>query len=381
MRVDWEDEAPLALCGPGAAEMGAGLERWARAQGLRGVCFFQTSGSEGRPKWVGLTRAALLHGAGAVNGHLHADAGDVWLVALPLHHVGGFAILARAHLCGAGVRFLPGKWLPQEYVRACAGVTLSSLVPTQVYDLVRERLPCPAGVRAVVVGGGGMSQALAEAARELGWPVLQSYGMTEAGSQVATQVCPLRGEAASSAERLEDLLLLPHWQADTVAEGRLRLRGPALAAGYAVADADADGGWVWQGLDAAEGLVTRDHVRLRVEGGRTWLTFLGRESGFVKILGELLHLAAEQARLEGLALRLGWGVMPVLLPVPDARAGTALILVCEAGCPPAGPLLEAFHAGGPRWLRVRETRVVGAFPRSALGKVREAELRQMLEMV
>ncbi len=65
-------------------------------------------------------------------------------------------------------------------------VTLTSLVPTQVHDLVQCALACPPSLRAVVVGGAELDPVLGERARELGWPVLQSYGMTEAASQVAT---------------------------------------------------------------------------------------------------------------------------------------------------------------------------------------------------
>lgn len=373
MRVDWESSAPLAARAPGLPDEGAGLEPWAAARGLEGLCFFQTSGSEGSPKWVGLHRRAFLASAQAVNAHFESDARDVWLLALPLHHVGGFAILARAHLSGAGMVRLEGKWQPRLFAEACARATLASVVPAQVHDLVREKLRCPAGVRAVIVGGGGMTPALAAAALELGWPVCQSYGMTEAASQIATQPWTAHGPAGS----VEKLAVLPHWQVEVDDEARLRLRGPALAAGYA--QATAEGGWQWLPLDARAGLLTRDHARLWVEEGRQWLTFLGRESGFVKILGELVHLAPLQARVETLAQQLGWPVMPVLAPRPDARAETALVLVCERGCPPPEPLLAAFHAASPPWLRLAGACVLDALPRTPLGKVRQDELRRLLE--
>lgn len=374
MTVDWESPTPLVLRSPTSPREAAGLEAWATAQGLCGTCFFQTSGSEGLPKWVALHRRALLHSAQAVNAHLSADAHDTWLLALPLHHVGGFAILARAHLSGARLEQLQGKWAPHQFASTAitAQATLSSLVPTQIYDLVREKIPCPPSIRAVIIGGGSMTPALASGARELGWPVLQSYGMTEAASQVATQ--PL--QPIPQPDSPSDLLLLPHWQASTEDDGRLRLRGPALASGYA--QADASGRWHWQPLAAETGLLTRDHVQLRRHQGHTWLTFLGRQSGYIKILGELLHLAPQQARLEALAQAQNWPIMPVLHPIPDPRAGTALILVTEHGSPPTEPLLTAFHASSPPWLRISATRQLDTLPRSPLGKIRKTELTRLL---
>ncbi|NIP97055.1 MAG: o-succinylbenzoate--CoA ligase, partial [Akkermansiaceae bacterium] len=51
---------------------------------------FPTSGSGGEHKWVSLRREALLVSAEAVNRHLEVEPADVWMLALPHHHVGGF---------------------------------------------------------------------------------------------------------------------------------------------------------------------------------------------------------------------------------------------------------------------------------------------------
>ncbi|HYF37054.1 MAG TPA: AMP-binding protein, partial [Prosthecobacter sp.] len=144
-----------------------GLTAFAEASELRGMCFFQTSGSEGLPKWVALKKEAFLTSGRAVNAHFEITAHDRWLVALPLHHVGGFAIYARAALSGSPVfQWQAPKWNPADFVQVCEeqGITLVSLVPAQVHDLVREKLPCPPSLRAAIIGGGGMSQGLADQA-------------------------------------------------------------------------------------------------------------------------------------------------------------------------------------------------------------------------
>lgn len=362
----WQDPGNHLAAPPSAprAEM-ASLADFVRHQGWRGRCLFQTSGSEGRPKWVVLSKQALLISAEAVNAHFAITAQDRWRLVLPLHHVGGFAILARAHVAGCQVTHLEGKWDPKRFAEA--GDTLSSLVPTQVHDLVRAGIPAPAGLRAVIVGGGAAAPELVAAARALGWPLFLSYGLTEAASQVATQ--PWSGPTEAG------LQVLPHWQASTEAEGRLRLRGPALAEGYVIASDE--GRWQWQPIDPQAGLLTRDRVRLETRAGHTWLHVEGRASGWVKILGELVHLAPLQARLDALALEAGWPSPPVLIAQPDPRAETALVLVLEGEPPGIESLLERFHADQPPWLRVQRVVSLPQLPRSDLGKIRLAELERM----
>jgi O-succinylbenzoic acid--CoA ligase len=363
----WEKDAPHVAVNTHQPADSAGLEAFAESAGFQKMCFFQTSGSEGVPKWVALAKEAFLISARAVNAHFQVTRTDRWLIALPLHHVGGFSILARAHLSESSVIHSDTPWSPEDFVRHIEhqGVTLVSVVPTQVHDLVQNKLACPAPLRAAIVGGGGMSRELAEAARSLGWPVYQSYGMTEAASQIATQ--PLKDDLPPG--RLE---ILPHWQARLDASGRLVIKGPALAKGYAMRDKG--GGWTWQPLGPE--LLTRDLVRLGEHQGRRWLEFAGRESGFVKILGELIHLAPLQSRLDALALERGVSPPPVVAALPDARRESRLVLVAENAAGAA--LLEFFNAGAPPLHQLAKCIRLPAIPRSSLGKVNAGELREML---
>lgn len=363
----WTSEECHIAVNPHRGEDAGGLADWAAGQGMKGMCFFQTSGSEGAPKWVALPKEAFLISGRAVNEHFAVTADDVWLIALPLHHVGGFAILARAHLSRSRVVRDESRWHPQGFVELCAreGTSLVSLVPAQVHDLVREKLRCPPRLRAAIIGGGGMSRDLALAARALGWPVFQSYGMTEAASQIATQ------PYCESLDH-ESLRILPHWQVLVDEAERLALSGPALAQGYA--SRQTEGSWKWQPLGLE--LVTRDHVRLWESDGHRWLAFVGRESGFVKILGELVHLAPLQARLEALALRHEVSQVPVIAAVPDARRETRLVLVAEDA--PGASLIEAFNTASEPLCQLSEVVRILRIPRSPLGKVNAAALHALL---
>ncbi|MDB6080589.1 MAG: menE, partial [Akkermansiaceae bacterium] len=184
-----------------------------------GQVFFRTSGSTGVPKWIGHTRASLLASADAVNAHLHVAATSCWGLALPLHHVGGFGVMSRAWRAGCRVAVYPDRWSAAPFASWLAEekVTHLSLVPTQVHDLVAAGCRGPASLQAVVVGGGVLPVATGRAARELGWPVLASYGMTETASQIATR----RIELLHLPYETSPIDLIDPWRVRLAEDGRL----------------------------------------------------------------------------------------------------------------------------------------------------------------
>jgi O-succinylbenzoic acid--CoA ligase len=126
-------------------------------------------------------------------------------------------------------------------------------------------------------------------------------------------------------------------------------------------------------------LRTRDIVRLWDHGTRRFLEFVGRESGYVKILGELIHLAPLQRRLEELALEAHWEFTPVVGAIPDLRRETVLVLVTEErGSGDAKALLAAFNEAIEPLCHLQRVIAVDAIPRTALGKVDAAALQSLL---
>ncbi len=363
----WTSNSCHVAVNPHRASDAHGLKKWAEGQGLSGLCFFQTSGSENSPKWVALSKQAFLISARAVNGHFGIKASDRWLIALPLHHVGGFAILARAHLSRSSVVHDVSRWQPLAFANLCERekITLVSLVPTQVHDLVRDSIRCPNSLRAVIVGGGSLSKELTAGAMALGWRVYQSYGMTEAASQIATQTC--KGTAP-----LDGLELLPHWKTHVDDRGRLVLSGESLAKGYAIKNED--GNWTWH--EIGQELVTRDLVRLWDYGTKRLLQFIGRESGFVKILGELVHLAPLQARLDSLILERGFASNPIIIAVSDVRSENRLVLVSDDSF--GESIMAAFNDSSGSLCHLTEVIQVARIPRSPLGKVSAEALRRLV---
>lgn len=355
-----------------------GLAKWAGSQlETSALIFFQTSGSEGKPKWVGISRKAFLASAEMVNHHLLATKHARWLIALPLYHVGGFSILARCHAVGASFDLYTQPWSAADFTACCEahGTTLTSLVPTQVFDLVETGMRAPSSLRAIVVGGGALSKPLGTRARELGWPVLQSYGMTETCSQVATEPLDHLSQAFDP-DRLE---VLSQWNLSVGDDERLVVNGPALAAGYAFKE---EGEWKWEPLQSQAGIITRDRVELWKEGLRRFLRFLGRESSFVKVKGELVSLLTVQQKIDEQAHRAGVQAKLVVCALPDERRDVRLVLVAEKGAITEDALLEIATKHGlscPACERITDTKLVAEIPLSGPGKINMSALRLMLE--
>jgi len=309
-----------------------------------------TSGTGGAMKVVALSRTALEASARAVNRHLAVSASDCWLNPLPTFHVGGLGIEVRAALAGARSISL-ATWNAADFVRRAneAGATLSSLVPTQVYDLVAVNLPAPPSLRAVVVGGGACDSVLQAKAIALGWPLLPSYGLTEAASQVAT--------AQFGADLAHRLPLLDHVEARVGDNGVLELCGPSLLTGWMLFDADGNAQWA----DPKFGSWYRTGDRVELVGQE--LRVLGRVDDLVKIRGELVDIATLGRELQS---RVPHGAV-VLRCVADDRNGLAIQVVAEN----EAALAEArcVHAQVfPSFARPQEF-VVGPIERTALGKL------------
>ena len=146
-----------------------------------------TSGTSGSPKPVVLRRANFEASAIASAWNLGVAPDDRWLCVLPLHHVGGLSILWRSVIYGTTV-VLPERFDPAGVIAAVqdGAVTIASLVPTMLRRLRGAGLSGPGGVRAVLLGGGPVRRDLLEWSAAIGLPVLQTYGMTETASQIAT---------------------------------------------------------------------------------------------------------------------------------------------------------------------------------------------------
>jgi O-succinylbenzoic acid--CoA ligase len=149
-----------------------------------------TSGTTGTGRAVELTYGNWLWSALGSAVALGLDPQERWLCALPLAHVGGLSILLRSAIYGTAA-VVHDSFDVDAVLDELQRATLVSLVPTQLARLLDAGLREPPRLRAVLLGGGPIPDVLLQRAREAGVPVMPTYGMTEACSQVTTGGFPL----------------------------------------------------------------------------------------------------------------------------------------------------------------------------------------------
>src|SRR5262249_24730115 len=194
-----------------------------------------TSGTTGQPKAARLTVGAFDALARASAENLAPRPGDRWLCNLPLCHVGGLAIAVRCAHDGAALVLQP-RFDPEATVRAVKEqeITHLSLVARTLEQCLDAGL-APGRLRGVLVGGGPVPAALVERARAARIPVLLTYGLTEACSQVTTER-PTEADGRTAGRALPGLELRVLDPAGRTLgpedEGTIAVRGPTLMQGY-----------------------------------------------------------------------------------------------------------------------------------------------------
>lgn len=301
-----------------------------------------TSGTTGTPKAVPLTSANWEAAVSASAAHLGHTAGDEWLIAMPIHHVGGLSVLFRAAYVGGRVRMLP-RFDAAEFGDALSdGVTFASVVPTMLRRILDIDDRSYRGLKTVLVGGGPIPHGLLEEAWGRGIPSLPTYGMTETCAQVATLK-----PGSDLAYRVHPL---PGVEIRIEHNGRIALRGPQVFDGYLGAEQ----------RDPVDWFVTGDLGRIHDDGT---LQVLGRADDLIVTGGENVDPAAVEAVLSGLE-----GVEGVMVVgMPSEEWGNEVVCLFSGNVSETG--LERWardHLEPPqvpkRWLEV------DAIPTTPLGK-------------
>ncbi|MCW2953616.1 MAG: AMP-dependent synthetase and ligase [Conexibacter sp.] len=193
-----------------------------------------TSGTTAAPKQVELTVGNWAWNALGSAIALGLDPADRWLCTLPLSHVGGLSILLRSAIYGTSV-VLHERFEPAAAARAINDeqITLVSLVGTTLQRVLEAGAHGRGALRCALIGGGPLAPALAARAAEAGIPVAQTYGMTEACSQVTTSVA---GEPETAG------LALLGQRVAVASDGEILVAGETVAPGAATVD-----GWLHTG--------------------------------------------------------------------------------------------------------------------------------------
>jgi O-succinylbenzoic acid--CoA ligase len=340
---------------------------------------FPTSGSSGTYKWIYHTQESLLCSAKGVVDFLQLSEDDRQLVVLPTFHVGGFSQWVRASVARMETLPFQDTWCVDEFIRVVKknAVSVTSLVPTQLFDLVECERVAPDSLRVVLLGGARLSPSLYERAKALGWPVLPSYGMTEAASTIAC--APL---SSLESKTYPDLELLSHWSEVSLGRncGRLKLKGRALMSGVLSVDALA-ANFNFESIPENSTYKTGDLVSFdKNPDGKIQLSFIGRHDRRIKVLGEWVNLDDIEQKIRStikenaLALEeISWE----LVTRSDSRRGIRLLLLIEKLSMSVGAaqaFLKSVNEGLNSLELIEDIHFVDQIPRSPLGKFLPSEL-------
>lgn len=224
-------------------------------------CRILTGGSSGGPRAIPLTYGNHLFSAVGSAFNIGVQPDDRWLCCLPLSHIAGLSIVMRSVIYGTAVELHEGFEVePVAESLAPGRATVASLVPTMLVRLLEAGADLSAP-RAILVGGGPVPEDALEEAMARGATVVQTYGLTEACSQVTT-LGP--GDARRKLGSAGRPLLTTHLR---IEDGEILVQGPTVAPGCADAD-----GWLHTGdlgrIDEEGFLYVEDRIDdLIVTGG------------------------------------------------------------------------------------------------------------------
>ena len=335
-----------------------------------------TSGTTGKPKGALLTHANCFWTNLSFDRTTSLRDDDVVLQVLPQFHVGGWNVQPLlAWWKGATVvlepSFDPARSLgliAEQRVTTMMGVPATYLFLAELDGFATADL---SSLRLAVVGGAPMPESLLETWQARGVEIVQGYGLTEAAPNV---LCL----SPEDARRKLGFAGKPYPHVDVAlrdadtgafregpATGELVVRGPNVFAGYwrddeATAAALTDG-WLSTG-DVAE----RDEEGFyRIAGRIKDMVISGGENVYPAEIEDVLHAHPDV-------------VEAAVVGVPDERWGEACaaFVVLREGATATGDALREHCRGKLARFKVPKMfTVVGALPRSSMGKVLKDDLR------
>ena len=327
-----------------------------------------TSGSTGDPKFVRLSRSAMLANAQSIAEYLHLSAKDRSITSLPFHYSYGLSVVHSHLLVGGSIVVAEMPVTQREFweVVRTRGVSNIAGVPV-MYDWMRrlriERMELPA-LRMLTQAGGRLAPESvlwwAETGREKGWEFFVMYGQTEATARMAYLPPKLAGSRPDSIG-----LPIPGGTFTLVddggeqineseREGELVYAGANVMLGYAAEAADLALG------DELGGVLHTGDVAVRDSEGM--YRIVGRKSRFLKVFGKRLALD----HLERLLADRG------LTAIVTGRDDCVVVVASDAQSADAAAAAVAELAGVHR--SVVNSLPMAETPRTSSGKLNYAEI-------
>lgn len=270
------------------------LAEWNNGSGRMLV---HTSGSTGAPKALWVEKRRMEASARMTCDFLGLREGDRALLCLPLDYIAGKMMVVRALVRRMELVSVEPSGHPLSSL-LYNNLSFAAMVPLQVWNTLqepeeRERLM---GIRHLIIGGGPVDEALAEALKDFPNGVWSTYGMTETLSHVALR----RLSGAGSSE----------WYT------------PFDGVGVSL---NAEGCLVIDAPHVCDGpLTTNDIGELQTSGGKTVFRILGRKDNVI-CSGGIKIQAEEVERLLGRHLSADF----VITKCRDEKFGECVVMLTE----------------------------------------------------
>ena len=331
-----------------------------------------TSGTTGDPKGAVLTqRAVQVNALNSIHTH-DLTAADRVLSALPMFHVGGLNIQTTPALAVGAEVILLRRFDPALTLAAVTAdrPTLSVQVPASLHALFassRFATTDLTSLRAITTGSTDVPRAVIDTLHQRGVPVIQVYGATETGPIAIYQRIPEAYSTAGAIGRagLHTEIRLVAADGTDCADhtpGEIWVRGEHVAERYWNQPALGDG-WFRSG-DIAE----------RDAAGVYW--FKDRVKNVIISGGENIY----PAELERILSAAPGITEAAVIGQADGRWGAVPIAVVVRREPSlsASEVLGVFEGRVARYKIPKHVVFVETLPRTALGKVNTAALRQLI---
>jgi oxalate---CoA ligase len=377
LEAELAPDGELTLEPVGRASEAAGPVRPARDSDI--ALLLRSSGTTGAPKLIPVTHRNLLAMAQKMGSGLWYKLGpqDRAACTSPLYYnVGLKTSLLVPLILGASVGFPPaGQNFDVAGWLDVLKPTYLSVAPGPLHGIVDRLRASPRGfdgesLRFVMCSSAYLAEELRLAAAEmLRVPVLEYYGMGEAGAVAANPAPPGRNKPGTVGLPLPGELLVVDENCEPVqtgAVGQIMVGGPGVMPGYVKSDASTPDplrdGW----------LLTGDLGRLDEDG---YLTIVGRMKEVINRGGEkVFPYEVEKTLLEHPAV-----LEAAAFAVPHARLGEIVgaAAVLKPGITASEEELKVFLAARLAAFKLpRRLQVVTSLPRGATGKILRRSLSQ-----
>lgn len=328
---------------------------------------FKTSGTTSAEKFVLHSFESLKLMARVSNDFFNLTDRDQFLNCLSPYHMGGFSVLFRSLMSSSGFSELQ-DWSPEKFVEFAneKKSTITSMVPSQIFDLVQKKIRAPKSLRIVLVGASALESKTHQKALDLGWPIYKTFGSTETASQLFTQEHP----------GLEPAVLLSHWNLKVDKGQNLFLKGESLFLGYIEVNKEKLS-YLPIGLDNAGYFKSEDKLVVKE---KRLIEFLGRENDFIKINSSLINLKKINDEFKNLLFKIDPALPNSVLitAVKDVKAGFLLNLFLEINVVKYFKVIERIlfvwnqkHSAAES---IRGFYMIKNFSRSELGKIKKDSL-------